>query len=172
MAQQIFDNPILYDKIAQELNVKLDVLGYIDDLYGVAREGFEEEDTFPEIYTNNGSKISLRVMPATERSLSFFIVTGEMVEANGEEFNFDVPMALIVWFNLLKVNPLKLYDYTSEIIKDVYNVLDTYGCFDIGVDINDVFSPFTMLEKQISSNLVRPYTGFKMTFNKTVSICN
>ncbi|KKL19003.1 hypothetical protein LCGC14_2469860, partial [marine sediment metagenome] len=35
-----FASPVLYDKIAQELNVELNKLGHIDDLYPVARAGF------------------------------------------------------------------------------------------------------------------------------------
>ena len=88
-----------------------------------------------------------------------------------EDFNLEVPMAYILWMNLLLVDATKEYDYTSEIIRDVYNVLNDYGCYDIAVDINEPFEGFSLLDKDITANTMRPYSAFRMNFNKTVSIC-
>ena len=162
-----FTTPILYDKIAQELNTELNALGHIDDLYPVCSMGYEEEETYPEVYKNDGSKVNFRVMPDTERSLSFFIITGDMVEID-EGMNFAVPMALVVWMNLLKVDPTKQYDYTAEIIKDVYNVLDEYGCYNFSVDVNNPFEGFTLLEKNVAQNTMRPYSAFRISFTKNI----
>jgi hypothetical protein len=163
-----FDSPLLYDKIAQELNTKLSSLAFINDLYGVASVGFESDETFPEIYQNDGTKHNLRIMPDSNRSLSFFIVTGDMVD---QDLSFEIPMALIVWFHLTVVDDTKDYDFTAEKIRDVYNVLDKYGCYDISVNINDPFEGFTILEKAKSDNIMRPYTAFRCSFNKTENIC-
>ncbi len=164
-----FSSPVLYDKIAQELNVELNKLGHIDDLYPVARAGFESDESFPEIYVNDGTKINFRILPDSTRSMSFFIVTGDMEDI---DMAFSVPMAYIVWMNLTLVDPSKQYDYTAEIIRDVYNVLDAYGCYEINVDINTPFEGFSLLEKEVNNNTMRPYSAFRCNFTKTVEICN
>jgi len=163
-----YGTPILYDKVAQELNVKLFDLGYIDDLYPVAFTGVEEEETFPEIYLNDGNRINLRLLPDSSKSYSFFVVTGEMIE---EELTFQIPMALIVWMNMQKIAPGKKYDFTSEVIRDVYNVLDDYGCYDLSVNVNDPFEGFTILDHEKLATTMRPYTAFRISFTKNINIC-
>jgi len=166
---QTFSSPLYYDRIAQEINVKITALGYIDDVYGVAFPGYEEDQSFPEIYSNDGSKLNLRLLPDSNRSLSFFAVAGDMVEID-EEY-FAIPMGLYVWFNLQKMVPAKLYDYTAEIIKDFTNVLDKYGCSDLSVDVVTPLEPFTMLDKDKTNNIQRPYSAFRINFNKNMQLC-
>lgn len=161
--------PILYDKVAQELNVQLNLLGHIDDLYPVCFMGYDDEETFPEVYVNDGTKVSLRVMPDSTKSLSFFIVVGDMIEL--DELSMEVPMAYCVWMNLQKVDPAKQYDYTTSIIKDCYNTIRKYGGYDMLTDVNTPFDGFTQLASQLTANLSRPYSGFKISFNKTINVC-
>lgn len=165
-----FVSPLYYDKVAQELNVKLDLLGHIDDLYGVTFVGFDNEETYPEIYLNDGTKQNLRVLPDTTRSMSFFVVTGEMDEIDEEAF--AIPMAYCVWLNLLKVDPSKTYDYTTEIIRDVYNVIGKYGGYDTSVEVNDPYPEFSQLSKDVGANIMRPYSGFRVNFTKNVQNCS
>jgi len=165
-----FTSPLFYDKISQELNVKLDALGYIDDLYPVCYVGYDDEETYPEVYVNDGTKTSLRVMPDSTRSLSFFIVNGEMTEI--DEVGFAIPMSYMVWMNLTKVDSSKAYDFTAEVIRDVYNVIFKYGGYDVSVNVNEPFGEFTQLSKQITANLMRPYSGFRVDFTKNVQDCS
>ena len=162
-------NPLLYDKIAQELNDKLYLLGHIDDLYPVCFTGYDDEDTYPEVYVNDGTKVSLRVLPDSTKSLSFFTVIGDMTEL--EEYHMEVSMGYCVWMNLQKVAPAKKYDFTTEIIRDCFNTLRDYGCYDLVVDVNTPFDGFTQLSNQLTANLMRPYSGFKISFNKTIDVC-
>lgn len=162
-----FSNPVLYNKIAQELNDELYKLGIIDDLYPVCSIGVEAEETFPEVYINDGTKKNLRALPQTLRAMSFFVVNGEMSDI--DELHLSVPMGLIVWMNLKKADPGKSYDYTAEIIKLVYNVLKNYGCYDLSIDINNPFEEFSMLSNKAIN--MRPHSVFRVNFTKTVSIC-
>jgi hypothetical protein len=162
-----FTTPILFDKVAQELNTALGSM--FDDQFPVCSVGIEAEETFPEVYKNDGSKISYRVMPDTARSLSFFTVEGEMTEL--EEFYFAIPMALTVWVNLKEHNISKAYDYTAELIKDVYNKLRAYGCYDVTINVNDPFEGFSMLQLNVAANTMRPYSAFKISFVKNINVC-
>jgi len=164
-----FSNPILWDKIAQEINVKLTALGHFDDVYPVASVGFDGENSFPEIYKNDGTKTNFRLLPDSTRAMSFFIVTGDMNEL--DELSMEVPLALCVWMNLELLDDTKEYDYSSEIVKDCYNVLKNYGCYDMAVDINTPFSEFTQMSKEVTANIMRPYSGFRINFNKTINVC-
>ena len=164
-----FTAPYLWDKIAQQLNTQLKTLGYFDDLYMVAHVGYDGDETFPEIYKNDGSRENFRLLPDSSRAMSFFIVTGDMPE--NEEYHLTCPMALCVWMNLELVETAKNYDYTSEIVRDCFNTLRAYGCYDMTVDINTPFDGFTQLAKGVSANIMRPYSGFKISFSKSIEIC-
>jgi len=160
-------SPLLYDKIAQELNDEMNCLGYIDDLYPVCSIGEEEDQTYPEVYQNDGTKVNLRVMPDSTKSLSFFIVEGDLQEI--DEDDLIIPMAYVVWMNLTKVDPARKYDYTEEVIRKVYNVIKDYGGYDISVNINSPLEGFTMLEGNTVN--MRPYSAFKVSFNKNMRVC-
>lgn len=161
-----FSSPLLYDKIAQEINTALG--STFDDQYPVCWMRTEEGETIPEVYKNDGSKINFRVMPNSVRSMSFFIIEGDIDEL--DEWSFQVPMAIICWLNLTEYSSSE-YDYTTEIIRTVYNVLREYGCYDMSIDVNDPFGGFTMLEKEKASNTMRPYSAFKVSFSKNIGMC-
>jgi len=163
-----FSSPVLYDKIAQELNTELNSLGYFDTMYPVCFLHEEEDQTLPVVYVNNGSKINLRALPDSTGALSFFIITGDIPEI--EETELAVPMAFIAWMNLQKVTPAKQYDYTAEIVKAVWNVLDAYGCYDMSINVTDPLAEFTMLESKAIN--MRPYSAFRISFTKNIHICS
>ncbi|GAF73165.1 unnamed protein product [marine sediment metagenome] len=162
-----FSSPILYDKPAQEINTLL--ASTFDDQYPVCFTGEEEEETFPVVYENDGTRVNFRVMPNNTRSLSFFTIEGELVEQ--EEYHLVAPMAITCWVNLEDYNTSSDYnfDYTTEIIRDVYNVLRGYGCYDLSINVNDPFEGFSML--QARTHMMRPYSGFKISFNKIIRVC-
>jgi hypothetical protein len=164
-----FTTPLLADKIAQELNTEL--ASTFDDQYPICSVGVEGDETYPEVYKNDGTKISYRVMPDDARSLSFFTIEGNMSEQDEDEYHLSVPMGFTFWVNLQKYNPAKDYDYTSELIRDVLNILRAYGCAGIEVNITDPFEGFSLLQRNIEANTMRPYSAVKITFTKNVPIC-
>ena len=161
-------NPLFYDKIAAEINTALN--SKFDDQYGVCWTRTEEDLGYPEIYLNDGTKKNFRVMPDSSKSISFFTVEGELIEL--DERDFQVPMALIYWFDLQVYSPAKVYDYSAEILKDVYNILLAYGAYEITVNVTNPFEAFSGLAKEISENTMRPYSAAKLSFIKNTSICN
>ena len=159
--------PLLYDKIAQDLNEKMFTLGHIDDLYPVCFTGEENEETFPQVYINDGEMISLRVLPDSTKSLSFFTIDGEIQVI--DEFDAAVPMSYIGWMNLQKVGPGKKYDFTNEIIQDSYNAIHNYGGYDININVTTPLEGFSMMEGKAAT--MRPYSAFKIGFIKNTRIC-
>lgn len=165
-----YPNPLFYDKIAADLNVKLATLGYIDDMYGITFVGFDGDESFPEIYQNSPGKTNFRVMPDSTKSLSFFMVNGEMTEV--DEIGFAIPISLFVWMNLPIAFPGVSYDSTTEVIKAVYNIVITYGGYDCSITVDDVFPEFSQLSKQVAANTQRPYSAFRCDFVKNIQICD
>ena len=163
-----FSNPILYDKCAQDLNTLLS--SYFDDRYPVCFTGNENDETFPVVYQNDGSRLNLRVMPNNTRSLCFFTIEGDMVDH--EEYHLRAPMGITCWVNLEDYNTGSDYnfDYTTSIIRDVYNVVRNYGAYDLSINVNDPFEGFTML--QARTHMMRPYSGFKILFSINVKVCS
>lgn len=162
-----FSSPVLWDKIAQELKTLINTLGYFTTLYPICYIHEEEDQTLPVVYVNDATKINLRALPDSSSSIGFFIISGDMPEI--EETDLVVPMAFIGWLNLQKVIPAKQYDYTAEIVKDVWNVLSDYGCYDLSINNTDPLAEFTMLEAKAIN--MRPYSAFRISFNKNIHIC-
>jgi len=167
-----FDNPKFYDKKVQELNEKLDLLNWIENIYPIVQTGFFDGVTFPEVYNNNGSKKNTRVYPKGN-SISFFKVEGEIngVDRDDDDMHFIVPLSLTVWADLKKVYPYKEYNYRSELISDVMTVLRSNSCYDITLQLDNVFEGYTDLEKENNQNTMLPYTAFKINFSCTLTTC-
>ena len=163
-----FSAPVFFDKKVQDLNTELETLGWIENQYPICWKGEVEEGTFPEAYFNAGTKKNFRVLPEG-RSLSFFMINGEITEV--EEFDYNVHLSLYVWGDLLKIYPQKSYDYTAELIKEVMTILRKNSCNDIVIDTTDVFSEFTMLKKELQQNIMRPYMAFKISFTCLLKKC-
>jgi hypothetical protein len=71
--------------------------------------------------------------------------------------------------NFQKVDSSKSYDYTHEVIRDTYNVLRNFGCYDISINTTTPLEDFSMLEGKAAN--MRPYAAFKISFNVNVSVC-
>lgn len=163
----LFDDPVFYDAKVQDLNTELEVLTWLQNQYPICRKGEVKEGTFPEVYYNSGTK-NFKVMPEG-MSVSFFTINGEITEV--EEFDWNVPLSFYVWGNLTKMYPQKKYDYTGELIKDVIVILQKNSCTDLVIQTDNVFAEFTMLEKQLKQNAMRPFTAFKISFNTMITKC-
>ena len=164
----LFDSPRYYDKIIQEINLDLTGLGWIDTVYPLAMMGEDEEGTFPEVYSNDGSRENIRAFPSGN-SISFFTIEDQ--DQEDESDYFDCPLSLIVWADLTKVDGTKEYNYTNELVIEVYDVLTSHGAYNISIDYQGVFDGFTQLEKLENQNVMLPYTAFKISFSADVLIC-
>jgi hypothetical protein len=168
---QDFVSPKFYDKKVQDLNAKLLTLGWIENIYPIAQIGISDGVTFPEVYNNDGKRVSTRIYPNGE-SLSFFMINGEINSINTDDDNthFVVPLSLIVWADLTKVYA-KSYNYTTELIEDVVKQLRDNSCNDITIQTSNVFEGFTDLEKSDFQNVMLPYTAFKINFTCLLTLC-
>jgi len=162
-----FDNPVFFDKKVQDLNTELESLGWIQAQYPICWKGEVEEGTFPEAYYGAGKK-NFKVLPEG-RSLSFFTIDGDINEI--EDFDYEVPLSLFVWCDLLKVYPQKLYDYTGELIKDVIGILKANSCNDLIIKTDKVFDEYSLIQKQLQQNTMKPYTAFKISFKTLLTKC-
>jgi len=160
--------PSFYDKKVYEINRDLNWLGWIEHIHPVADVGVDEEGTFPEVYMNDGTKKSIRILPSGN-SLSFFEVN-EIDQIDETEF-FGVNLSIVVWADLTKVYPSKTYNYRSELIKDIKGVLDGHSAYDMSVQVKDVFSEYSQLEKINNQNTMLPYTAFRITFTVNLLTC-
>lgn len=167
-----FASPKFYDKKVQALNTKLDTLGWIDNTYPIAQIGISDEKTFPEIYNNDGSRVSTRIYPQG-KSLSFFVMNGDIngVNTDDDDTSFIVPLALIVWADLTKVYPAKKYNYTTELLEDVVKKLRDNSCNDITIQTDKAFEGFSDLDKSDFQNVMLPYTAFKINFTCLLTLC-
>jgi hypothetical protein len=167
-----YGNPKFYDKKVQDLNEVLKTLGWIENIYPIARIGVDEDKTFPEVYRNDGSRVSERIYPGGS-SLSFFRIEGDIngVDLDDDDMHFVVPFSLTVWVDLTKVFPYKEYDYTSELIKDVVDKLKANSCNDIIIQTDNVFDGFSDLEKGMFQNVMLPYSAFKINFKTILTTC-
>jgi len=168
IATKEFTTPYSYNKKVQEINASLNDLGWIEKIYPIVWRGEEEEGTFPEAYNNDGTKKNIRVMPEG-KAISFFQIEGDMVEI--DEYYFNTTMSITVWGDLRKIYKTKKYDYTIELINSIVSILRFHSCTDISINVDDVFSDFSLLQKQINQNTMRPYAAFKITFNTLLTIC-
>jgi hypothetical protein len=172
----IFANPKFYDKKIQNLNTILATLGWIENIYPLAQIGISDVDgkdvTFPEIYNNDGTKVSTRIYPGG-KALSFFVMNGDIngVDKDDDDTHFVVPLALVVWADLTKVYPAKTYNYTTELMEDVVKKLRANSCNDITIQADKVFEGFTDLEKSAFQNVMLPFTAFKINFTCILTLC-
>jgi len=164
-----FPDPVFYDKKVADINVDLTALEWIEYVHPIVQIGVDEEGTFPEVYRNDGKKKSERVYPHGN-SISFFEMNTPITCLNESDI-YLCELTLIVWADLTKVYPLTDYNYTSTLIKEVVNVIESHSGYDLQIDTTDVFSNYSELEKIENQNTMLPNTAFKITFNTDIKIC-
>jgi len=73
---------------------------------------------------------------------------------------------VIFWCNLELVDPAKTYDYTSELISEVLDVLASQGAIVTETETRpeNIFNNYSALQQELKQHLMRSYSGFKITF--------
>lgn len=165
---QSYSSPIFIAEKIQTLQSALDALGWISIIQPLARIGEDEKGTFPEVYYNDGSRKNIRMFPEGD-SWAFFMIEGDINQV--DEYAFDVPLSLTVWFDMTKVYPSKLYDYSYELLQDVVNVLHLNSCNDLKINTTSPFAGFSQLEQKQTQHLMLPYSAFKIDFNCLCYFC-
>jgi hypothetical protein len=100
---------------------------------------------------------------------SFFYPTGPAVNPAREwlpnSLGFTMPVDLIVWADLMKVDSTKEYRYEAELLQDVLRVLNADGAALVGrvfTAYEDVFRGFS-LDVVPEKVLKAPYAGFRIS---------
>lgn len=164
-----YASPKLEYKIAQNIQVAFDSgLGWLDRSYHIARVGIDasQKSTYPQIYKNDGSKEHFDIRPDSSiGAYSFFEIDRPFV-ANKYENTLSCFFNVIFWCNLELVDPAKTYDYTSELISEVLDVLALQGAIVTETETRpeNIFNNYSALQQELKQHLMRSYSGFKITF--------
>ena len=164
-----YASPKLEYKIAQNIQVAFDSgLGWLDRSYHIARVGIDasQKSTYPQIYKNDGSKEHFDIRPDSSiGAYSFFEIDRPFV-ANKYENTLSCFFNVIFWCNLELVDPAKTYDYTSELISEVLDVLASQGAIVTETETRpeNIFNNYSALQQELKQHLMRSYSGFKITF--------
>lgn len=171
-----YSSPKMHDSVVQNINTELEELTYIDYLYPIVHIGFNEDgDTYPSIYMNDGSIKNYMIFPDNKvRAFTFFEMDEAVVPAQIDDDDNEYSLSLVFWGNLERINTIKEYDYTSEMINDVIAILGSLDAYDITYTTNtdEIFDNYSLYKEEERQTLLRPNTGFKITFKiKGASTC-
>jgi hypothetical protein len=168
----LLEEPVGLDAEIQRLQLLLLAeLYWLQLSYGKAYRGSRKNGNktvyFPEVY--HGVREYRDVLPNDNvQAQSFFYPTGPAVNANREPvpgtLGFKQSVDLIVWANLLKVDPSKNYRFEHELLLDVMRVLNEDGqarILRIFHANEDIFRGFS-LELVPEKALRQPYCGFRI----------
>jgi len=163
-----YTTPKMHDKVVQAINESLASLTYIDYFYPIVHLSYDEEgNTFPSVYMNDGTFDNYMVFPDNRvRAFVFFEMDEGGLSNIALDEDSEFSLALIFWGNLETINTIKRYDYTSEIINDIGIILGGMDAYDMtySTETDEIFDKYSLYKEQEKQTLLRPYTGFKVTF--------
>jgi len=175
-AKYTYTSPKLHDAEIQTLQNLFAALSWVQVAYPLVRVGRDSEGkTFPIVYTNDGTDISIRVAPDSEvNSFCFFELEGDVTRFPDSVGKYTYPLSVTFWLQLDKVDNTKNYDYTSELVLEIMNILDEQDCFDISytTEPGEIFDRFSELEEQTYQHFMRNFSAFKISFTKEGTQCN
>ena len=170
-----YSNPKLHDKEVQTLQELIEALNWVDATFPIVRQGFSETGTYPEVYKNDGTKENIKVYPDTDTGcFCFFEMQGDAICIDPEDTAYRYPLSVTFWMQLDKVNGAKAYDYTSEKIVLITNLLKNAGCEDISytTDPDDIFEKYSDLKPERLNFAQRTFSAFKINFSIIGVQCN
>jgi len=175
-ARYTFDSPKLHDAAVQTLQNLFAALSWVQVAYPLVRVGKDENgNTFPLVYTNDGSDVSVKITPDTSvNSFCFFELEGDVSRFADSVGRYTYPLSVTFWLQLDQTDNTKPYDYTSELIVAVINILDSNDCFDITYTTNpgEIFEKFSELEEQTYQHFMKNFSAFKIMFSVEGTQCN
>jgi len=166
-----YTDPKLQDAKVQELNTLLLASGHIEFAFPIVHMGYNKDgDTYPSVYRNDGSFKNEMLFPDNKvKSFTFFEFNGADDENDENGTVYD--LSLLYWGNLQRMNPTKLYDFTSEIIQDLLIIFKNNDCFDISFETEDVFNLYSMYLEEKRQTLMRPNTAFRINLKVRGIVC-
>lgn len=165
-----YDEPKLDYDIAQRIQLRLDAkLGWLEKSYHIAKVGVEAKTnlTYPQVYKNDGSDEHFNIRPDNKTSSYSFIEIEAPASVDYENGTVEYSLSIVFWNNLRLIDDTKQYDYTSELIIDVIDVLQFFAASNIQEEIRpeNIFDKYTQVTQNLKQHLMKMYSGFKITFN-------
>ena len=159
----------MQDLIVQNLNALL--TSNAEYLYGIAHIGENEEGlTYPSVYYNDGSKKNFMLFPDNRvKSFLFWEFEGADILDDDEGVKYD--LSLVFWGNLTRIDKTKFYDHTSEIEQSIIQVLVSQGAINVSYSEDNVFDSYSKYLENEKQTLMRPNTGFRITFTIHDFVC-
>lgn len=168
----LFLKPRFDDRIAQNIQVKLATLPWLDRVYHIARVGIISKDklSYPQIQSNNSTSKAFDIRPDNRVGAYSFFEVNKPYELNTYEGVSSYFLSLIVWANLNKITPPTTTDITGDLIRDVIKKIELCGGGEFVVEERpeEIFSNYSGLTQEKGQHLMRRYAGFKIEF-KVVS---
>lgn len=168
----LYTDPKLQDAVVQTLNTALLTTGHIEYAFPIAHLGYRKEgETYPSVYRNDGSFKNEMIFPDNKvKSFSFweFVNAEDSLEGDGTLYEFNY----VYWGNLQRLDNTKMYDFTSEIMQDIIEVLKANWVEDLEWETEDIFEEYTMYLEEKKQTLMRPNTGFKINFKVRGNVCD
>lgn len=161
-AIQTYDDPIMQDEVVQTLNALL--ANIVEYRFGIVHTGYDEDgNTYPSVYHNDGSFKNEMLFPDNKvKSFCFWeFESGDVLNDNdGDVYN----LSFVFWGNLTRIDGTKLYDHTTEIQQSILTIFLANGARDVSWTQDDVFSNYSKYLEQEKQTLMRPNTGFRISF--------
>lgn len=175
--------PVNIDRPIQALQVALGALPWLQKSYGRAYESFKRDPTskiksvYPQVWQGEGLDL-LNVMPNDNLiSQSFFRVEDPL---EVREFRLDsfstmrARVSLIVWFNLVRIDPTQNYLFAEILKAQIQRVLsittlnegDSIKILRVWERAANVFAGYTIDETR-DQELVYPFGGFRFELELT-----
>ena len=159
---ETFDTPVMQDSIVQTLNAL--IVDYVEYQFGIVHLGTDEEgETYPSVYKNDGSFKNYMIFPDNRvQSFGFWEFDGADVLDDNDGVNYN--LTFVFWGNLQRIDRGKLYDFTTEIEQSVLHKFINAGALDVNYTQDDVFGSYSKYQEKERQTLMRPNTGFRISF--------
>lgn len=172
-----YDNPKLEYKAAQDIQIAFATqLSWLFFSYHIAKVGIIASDDvgYPQIHANDGTQESHDIRPDNACPSYSFLEIERPSSIDIPDDTITYFLSCVFWVDLDLVDGSKLYDYTSELIQDVVNVLSTFDAQSIDIETRPerIFDKYSGLLQHRKQHLMRRYSGFKITFSINDCIVN
>ncbi len=152
----------MQDSIVQTLNSL--ITDDVEYQFGIVHLGYDEKGaTYPSVYKNDGSFGNYMIFPDNKvKSYCFWEFNG--ADVLDDDDGVDYNLTFVFWGNLQRIDRSKLYDFTTEIEQSILHKFINAGALDVSYMQDDVFSGYSKYQEKAKQTLMRPNTGFKISF--------
>lgn len=165
-----YSDPKLDYRMAQKLQEAFQTnLSWLDRAYHIAKVGInaEAKTGYPQIHANDGSKEHFDIRADDKIGAYSFIEIEKPYVINFNDDEVRYYFSVVFWCNLDNIDALKDYDFTSELIKDVTDLLLSMEAGSVGVETRPerIFDKYSGIRQDLKQFQMRRFTSFKISFD-------